>query len=109
MSLSHSRQAALDEHTTVDSRGVRRPADRGLVFLPPGAASAPSQAAGKEPAAAAVVAASGSSGSGMDVGLLRQALRARSDRVQQLTTFRSKRNRELEARRRRSKVEGLKP
>ena len=110
-------QAALDAHTAVDAKGVRRPLNRALAFFPPGTApSAPP--AGAAAAAAAAAAGEGrqpqaeqsgpsegeGEGGSMDPALLRRALAARRQQVARLTEFRSRRTREIEARRRKTKV-----
>jgi hypothetical protein len=110
-SFPQTPQAALDAHTAVDARGVRRPLDRALAFFPPGiqpSSPPPPSPREEEEKAAGAGAGAGAGAEGgagsMDPALLRQALAARRAQVARLTEFRSRRSREIEARRRRTKV-----
>lgn len=107
-------QAALDEHTVVDARGVRRPLDRALAFFPlgsqpPSSAFSSSSSSSLSSSTAAndetKPPASPSGGEEhMDHALLRRAVAARRAQVTRLTEFRSRRTREIEARRHKTKV-----
>lgn len=96
-------QAALDAHTTVDAQGVRRPLDRALAFFSPGTTPSAPTVPTTTPAETPAAAASSSEGA-MDPALLRRALAARRKQVARLTEFRSRRTREIEARRLKTKV-----